>query len=733
MERLTAAAVLKECCRGLYPHNREALDALHQLFELAELPLSGTDSAFADAVADTQGWSFPRRSMVEFDYNMATGAGKTRLALRAIQYLAQTGQSSTFVILSHRRILRDRWLSEFTEEVRSSIGADAPVIVASCGQEMGAYRSLSGDILVVVQTLQTLGNPTGGWADTLAGERLDQILMGRSDLVAIVDESHHLGDPDAASEWRGIVESYAPRMLIGLTATPRVRSRPQIFEYSLARMLHEGAYSKSVSVVHRQVPAKSNPTEAVEIATREAFAIRIRLQEWTDGLEEDHPLRAAGWRPKVLFACKTRAEVRRTRDFLVNELRVPETSVLQVTGDRNDDALLEQLIGIDSDPNVDFIVSAYMLDEGWDVTSVCVVCPLRELASPTNAKQLVGRGLRLPQGRRMGASELENLSVISVGQKSLVELRAEVTEVFSMAANINGGPAICTNTSVPGEGVFERKVTRNVDLGLRLLRLTPFDAICEEWALPGLMDDGSDRVIEVDVASQSVRIRDAASGATTGRISSVRHLLNRMPLLSAAQATDIAAVLEDSFGPNWRLEGAAAGALEQAILMNLSFTWADTGERFSIASPEVLVRSKEDPALLCDQNKGYTPRIAWYSGFTKSVFDQGKFDVRPEFELAKLLDASGAVKWWLRNDPKIIRVQTVTGVHSPDFVIGANGGIYLAELKGAQFRTDFDLDLGRRETLQSWCKAQSESLGIQVTYRVFDAAELDSVLLSLES
>lgn len=730
MDDLMSSAILKECSRGLYPHNREALAALHRLLELAEVPLQGTDTAFADAVADTQAWVFRRRSMVEFDYNMATGAGKTRLALRAIQFLAQTQQSRTFVVLSHRRILRDRWIGEFTSEVRNSIGGGVPVTVASTGQDLLAKQT-QDHILVVVQTLQTLSNLSGSWADTLSGPRLDEILKGRSDLVVIVDESHHLGEPEADTEWRAVVESFTPRMLIGLTATP-TGARPEIYEYSLARMLHEGAYSKSVSVVHRQMPAKADPLEVAEVAIREAAAIRDRLQARTEELDDDHPLRSAGWRPKVLFACAKRAEVRSTYEFLVSELGIPEQSILQVTGDKKDDALLEQLIAIDSDPDIDYIVSAYMLDEGWDVTSVSVVCPLRELGSPTNARQLVGRGLRLPEGRKTGNTELECLSVISVGQKSLMQLRAEVTAVFSLATSVSGTPTGIALASIPGEGVFERRVTSVLDPGFQFLQLAPVDATCGEWSLPALVPNGADRLMIVDVASQSFNVREAASGATFGRIASVGHLLHRVPLLSATQAEDIASRLSKQYGPDWQLDGGASTVLEDSLLKSLSLSWIPTGEMFSLSGRDMLVRSKEDPSLLRDQRDGYSPRVCWYGNFSKSLFDQGKFDVRPEFEMGQLLDAANVVEWWLRNDPKVLRVQTASGIHSPDFIVRTRTAVHLVELKGAQLRHEFDRDVGREATLRAWCDVQAELLGIPVDYRVFDSSALDSVLLSLE-
>lgn len=726
MDGMMSAAILKDCSRGLYPHNREALAALSELLDLAETPLRGSGTDFADAVSDTQGWVFRRRSMVEFEFNMATGAGKTRLALRAIQFLAQSQQSKTFVVLSHRRILRDRWLGEFTAEVRRSIGNGVPVTVASTGKDLLANQA-EGDILVVVQTLQTVSNSDGSWAETLIGPRLDDILKGQSDLVVIVDESHHLGEPEVDTEWRAVVDSLDPRMLIGLTATP-TGARPEIYKYPLARMLHEGVYSKSVSVVHHQIPAHADPSDVAEIAIREAVAIRNRLQASVEALNDDHPLKSDGWRPKVLFACAKRAEVSSTCEFLTHELGIPEDSILSVTSDKKDDSLLERLMKIDSHPEIDYVVSAYMLDEGWDVTSVSVVCPLRELGSPTNARQLVGRGLRLPGGRKMGNPDLESLSVISVGQKSLAKLRDEITKVFSLATSVSGKPTSEDHTSVPGEGVFERRVASVLDAEFQFLHLVPVDATCDDWSLPALVSDRSDHLVVIDAASGSVNIMGAASQLPFGRIESVGDLLDRVPLLNASDANKIVSILAEQYGPDWKLDVGQSAVLENSLLRSLVLTWIPTGELFSISGKDVLVRSKEDPDILRDSSDGYLPRTFWYANFQKSLFDQGKFDVRPEFEMAELLDALEGVCWWLRNDPKVLRIQTATGIFSPDFIVRTTSAVHLVELKGAQLRDEFDRDVGRAATIRAWCDVQADGLGIPVDYLVIDSGDLDAAL-----
>ena len=54
-----------------------------------------------------------------------------------------------------------------------------------------------------------------------------------------------------------------------------------------------------------------------------------------------------------------------------------------------------------------------MLKEGWDVTNLYTIIPLRASASDTLTEQTIGRGLRLPYGERTRVDEVDRLSIVS--------------------------------------------------------------------------------------------------------------------------------------------------------------------------------------------------------------------------------------------------------------------------------------------------------------------------------
>jgi len=54
-----------------------------------------------------------------------------------------------------------------------------------------------------------------------------------------------------------------------------------------------------------------------------------------------------------------------------------------------------------------------MLKEGWDVTNLYTIIPLRTAASLTLREQTIGRGLRLPYGKRTGNLKVDKLTIVA--------------------------------------------------------------------------------------------------------------------------------------------------------------------------------------------------------------------------------------------------------------------------------------------------------------------------------
>jgi len=78
------------------------------------------------------------------------------------------------------------------------------------------------------------------------------------------------------------------------------------------------------------------------------------------------------------------------------------------------DAVVQQLLTVEDAENpVEIVIHVNMLKEGWDVTNLYSIVPLRAANSRTLVEQSIGRGLRLPYGKRVGNPAVDRLTIVS--------------------------------------------------------------------------------------------------------------------------------------------------------------------------------------------------------------------------------------------------------------------------------------------------------------------------------
>jgi len=78
------------------------------------------------------------------------------------------------------------------------------------------------------------------------------------------------------------------------------------------------------------------------------------------------------------------------------------------------DIVVEQLLTVEHPDNpVEIVIHVNMLKEGWDVTNLYTIVPLRAANSRTLVEQSIGRGLRLPYGKRVGIPAVDRLTIVS--------------------------------------------------------------------------------------------------------------------------------------------------------------------------------------------------------------------------------------------------------------------------------------------------------------------------------
>jgi type III restriction enzyme len=78
------------------------------------------------------------------------------------------------------------------------------------------------------------------------------------------------------------------------------------------------------------------------------------------------------------------------------------------------DENIERLVSLENPDNkIEIVIHVNMLKEGWDVTNLYTIIPLRTAASTTLREQTIGRGLRLPYAKRTGVDKVDKLTIVA--------------------------------------------------------------------------------------------------------------------------------------------------------------------------------------------------------------------------------------------------------------------------------------------------------------------------------
>ena len=75
---------------------------------------------------------------------------------------------------------------------------------------------------------------------------------------------------------------------------------------------------------------------------------------------------------------------------------------------------VERLLKVERpDEPTEIVIHVNMLKEGWDVTNLYTIVPLRAANARILIEQSIGRGLRLPYGKRTGVPAVDRLTIVA--------------------------------------------------------------------------------------------------------------------------------------------------------------------------------------------------------------------------------------------------------------------------------------------------------------------------------
>ncbi|NLT07337.1 MAG: DEAD/DEAH box helicase family protein [Solirubrobacterales bacterium] len=380
--------------------------------------------------------------------DLATGVGKTFLMAALVEYLAVQGVRNVLVVTPGSTIQR-KTLDNFDRASgRYVAGADiAPALVTPENFRNATTGALLRDptrLKVFVFNVQQLIRPTDKAArrvredDEHLGEALYTQLETADDLVVIADE-HHVYNRRARA-FNGAIRDLRPLALVGLTATPDPADADRIaFRYTLGEAIADG-HVKVPVIVYRKDGTRDERTQLADACQL------LRQKELAYAAFRDASPDAPEVEPALFVVAQSIEHSREVGQILAQPGLIGDPgAVLEVTSESSDDALRELSEVERPGSPIRAIVSVNMLREGWDVRNIAVIVALRRLASQTLTEQILGRGLRLPFGRRTGVPAVDQVDLVAhdsyrqlLEQKDVLQqriaARAETLEVDAHGA-----------------------------------------------------------------------------------------------------------------------------------------------------------------------------------------------------------------------------------------------------------------------------------------------------------
>lgn len=412
----------------------ESLDILADVLDTIEFSKGADVAAALDAIKAT----YPSVTDFERDFPslcfaLATGVGKTRLMGAFIAYLYLTGRSKHFFILAPNTTIYDKLVADFSQQsspkyVFKGIAEFAqlpPIVETGDNWERGyAVRGdLLGDTAIVFIFNVDKINKEAGRIRKLheyIGESYFEYLSGLPDLVLLMDEAHRY----RAKAGMTAIAELKPVIGLELTATPRsvgarsVAFKNVIYDYPLGQAMVDG-YVKDPAVATREgFRADSVTPDQLErmkledgIHCHEHTKAELAIYAQQTGRKLVHPFMLVVAQDTT-HASEIRKHVE-SSDFFQGRYNGRVIEVHSGTRGEETEEATTKLVALEHDAQTDIVIHVNKLKEGWDVTNLYTIVPLRASASDILTEQTLGRGLRLPYGQRTGVEAVDRLTIIA--------------------------------------------------------------------------------------------------------------------------------------------------------------------------------------------------------------------------------------------------------------------------------------------------------------------------------
>jgi type I restriction enzyme R subunit len=351
---------------------------------------------------------------------LATGTGKTFIAFQIAWKLfhsrwnlsdwkegREPSRRPRILFLADRNILANQAYNNF-----SAFPEDALVRIAPDDIRKKGRVPTNGSIFFTIFQTFMSGPPKDGEPSPYFGEYPPDFF----DFI-VIDECHRGGANDE-SNWRGILDYFAPAVQLGLTATPKRNDNVDtyayfgdpVYIYSLKEGINDGfltpfkvkqisttldeyVYTPDDKLIEGEIETGKRYTETdfnkiIEIKEREKKRVEIFMEQINQN-------------EKTLVFCATQLHALAVRD-LVNQIKTSTDPnyCQRVTAD--DGVLGEQHLRDfqDNEKTIPTILTtSQKLSTGVDARNIRNIVLMRPINSMIEFKQIIGRGTRLYDGK----------------------------------------------------------------------------------------------------------------------------------------------------------------------------------------------------------------------------------------------------------------------------------------------------------------------------------------------
>ena len=380
------------------------------------------------------------RDFVSLAFSIATGVGKTRLMGAIVAYLYLQKGIKNFFILAPNLTIYDKLIEDFGNPAYhkyvfngiSEFVHQRPVVITGDNYAQQGALFAESEIRINIFNIAKFNSDNRGTTQggvSLApkikrlseylGQSYWEYLSGLEDLVILMDEAHRY-HADAS---KNAINELKPVLGIELTATPfDEKGRPFkniVFEYSLAQALSDGKFVKNPAIATRKNFQKGslNEKEIEIVKLEDAVSIHLDTKNELEIYSKNNEVKLV--KPFILVVCRDIAHAKEVYEYINSDSFYEGTfkgKVLQIdSSTKKEEDIERQFLSLESAENeIEIVIHVNMLKEGWDVTNLYTIVPLRAANAGILIEQTIGRGLRLPyEGKRTGVDKIDKLTVVA--------------------------------------------------------------------------------------------------------------------------------------------------------------------------------------------------------------------------------------------------------------------------------------------------------------------------------